>query len=61
MSTDDIVKLIGCKYCVVTRYNRDNNLPFYCNLKKHCVSKKSCDKCEKKVFFEQLSIDGKGW
>lgn len=59
MSTDDVIKSIDCKYCVVLNNNRKNDLCLYCNLKKHKVSKKSCNKCDKRVFLEQTSIDGK--
>ena len=46
-----------CKYCITLE--EKSKLPFYCKLKKHNVSKKSCVKCDKQVFLKQMSIDGK--
>lgn len=59
MQTNDIIKIMDCKYCVVLNSEKKNIPPFYCKLKKHNVSKKSCNKCDKRVFLEQMSIDNK--
>ncbi len=56
MVANDIIKSIDCKYCVALNSEKEKR-PFYCKLKKCNVSKKSCNKCDKRVFFEQISID----
>ncbi len=48
MLTNNVIKSIDCKYCVAL--NSKSVQPYYCKLKKHNVSKKSCDKCNKRVF-----------
>lgn len=47
---------MDCKYCVALE---KNNLPFYCRLKHHNVSEKSCCECDKRVYLQQMSIDNK--
>ncbi len=54
--TNNVIKSIDCKYCVALN-NKKSVPPYYCKLKKHNVSKKSCDKCDKRVFLEQMSFD----
>lgn len=58
MSINDS-KSMDCKYCVSVGTDSKTETPFYCKIKCHNVSKKSCVKCDKRVYLNQMSLDNK--
>lgn len=49
MSINDS-KSMDCKYCMSLGTDSKTKTPFYCKIKHHNVSKKSCIKCDKRVY-----------